>query len=179
MDYWPSPLIWSALVSALAIPLGLLLLSLAGRIANCGTRYLVAVAVACTLFAIGAGWSWQISPFPETYFLDLVPALCILATAIMLFETFWSLLAFGFTMNILLCLHGRPEGLVLGELKALLGAGQGVDAVMANRLLMLKKAALVRETPAGLVLFGAQGRLMALVGRLMYAVFNIQAGVKS
>lgn len=175
MDFWPGPLILAALCASLSILLLLLFFSRVRVIENCGSRYLASALGSLAVFGLGCALAWTLAPRPGEFWVEFLPACAIVFTAIMLFETFWSLLAFGFTMNILLCLHECPGGLGLDGLKAALGAGQGVDAVLANRLQMLKKAGLVRESSAGLVLAGLKGRLMALVGRFIYAVYNIDA----
>lgn len=175
MSFWPSPLIWAALISSLLIPAALVGLSLFGLVKSCGTRYLAASLCGLAAFATGALLCWPRYSAAGDYFLDLIPAACIVLTAIMLFETFWSLLAFGFTMNILVSLGKAPEGLSEVEIQNDLGAGSGPQAFQENRLLLLKRSGLVREVSEGLVLNGLKGHVMAFVGRFMLAVYNVDA----
>jgi len=176
MSFWPSPLVWTALVSSALIPAALVGLSLFGLVKSCGTRYLAASLCGLAAFTTGALLCWPRYSAAGDYFLDLIPAVCIVLTAIMLFETFWSLLAFGFTMNILLCLGDAPAGLSVEALKGTLGTGAGVGTLLENRLVLLKRSGLVRREDGGLVLNGVKGRIMAWVGRFIYAVYNVRPG---
>jgi hypothetical protein len=169
LDFTPSPAIFSALLSSASLPAFLLLLSHGPwKIAAPGHRFICATFLSLCCWGcllILTGWSGLT---------DLVAGFLILATTILAGFTLWTLLAWGFTLSMLLALQAAGGRVSLTEWIARYTGGQTIDRFALDRLGVLFRArfAVLRGK---IVTVTAHGRLVARVSFLLRSLFGLPA----
>jgi hypothetical protein len=140
MNFIPSPAILAGIVAGCSLPIVVGVLSHGPwQVAAPGRRFHMAAAL------VTAGWIcfhvWQ-GAFDVA---DLVASLLIWLTALLVGFSFWSLLAWGFTLSLLTALARAGRPLSFAEWVACYTGGGTVETFARDRLNLLLRAGLARQ----------------------------------
>jgi hypothetical protein len=130
-------------------------------------------------FVLAAGTTWavwvaaMIATAPGA--VDLVTGGLLLATATLAGFTLWTLVAWGFTLSMLLALNRAGRPLTVDEWAAAYTRGQPLDAFARDRLGVLLKLGLARVRGDEVVMTPGRGRVMARMTLLLRRLFGLPA----
>jgi hypothetical protein len=170
----PPPPILAALLS---LPLLPALLAILGhgcwRVGRLGLRFRVAAAATAGLwvlltFAAGARWAPG-APQPD----DLLAGLLILATGIWAAFCAWSLLAWSFTLSMLMALVEAGGPLDLDAWIDRFAGSRGLDAFLHDRLAVLFALGVARRTGDVVTVTSPRGLLVARLADVAARVFGM------
>ena len=167
-DFTPTPAVACSL--AASVLLGLFLLALSHRpckVAAPGRRFALAVALALVC------WSGLLLLFARLDVVDLLSAACMLATAVLAGFTLWTLVAWGFTVSLLMALYRADGPLSPADWINLYTAGKTIDAFRDDRLGLLFRLQLVRRQGDHVVAESRRGRRVARVTSLLRFLFGL------
>jgi hypothetical protein len=104
---------------------------------------------------------------------DLISGGLLLATALLAGFTLWTLVAWGFTISILLALNRANSPLTLDEWVLRYTGGKPVEAFARDRLGVLFRLGLAEAQGDQIVMTPSRGRRMARVVGLLRQVFGL------
>jgi hypothetical protein len=166
MSIVPPPPILASLAAALLLPLLLAVLSHRPcRIAPPGGRFLLAA------LAVAAAWTGCL-PFAEDT-ADLLAGALLLVAAVLAEFTIWTLLAWGFTVSLLLALARQGQAVDLDDWIESYTDGQTAESFSHDRLAVLLRFGLATRTNDRLVRTPIAGRWTTCAVRLLRSVFGL------
>jgi hypothetical protein len=167
IDFLPSASVALSLVACVLLPVFLLCLSHGVlKVAAPGRRFIVAAA-----FTWGA---WLASlPATAPNAVDLVTSALLLATATLAGFTLWTLVAWGFTVSMLLALDRTAAPLSVEEWAMEYTRGKPIDAFARDRLGVLFKLGLAEARGDDVVMTPRRGRLFAKCAGVLRTVFGL------
>jgi hypothetical protein len=162
MNAIPSPAILAGMVAGFLLPLLLALLSHGPwKISSPGRRFHVSAAL------VSVGWIFFLVCQESYDVADLIASLMIWLTALLVAFSFWSLLAWGFTISLLAALARARQPLTFAEWVAEYTGGDTVETFARDRLSLLLRAGLARMDGDDVCLTpGWAPRLAWLIGSL-------------
>ncbi len=170
MNFIPSPPIAAGLVAGLVLPALIILLAHGPwRVAAPGRRFVVAAVL------MVAGWAVALIALPACPAEDLLASAMILATALLVGFTLWTLVAWGFTVSLLMTLARADGPLVFDEWVRRYTGGKDVGAFAHDRLGLLLKLGLARLEGDQVRITPGRGRPLARVVSLLRGVFGVPA----
>jgi hypothetical protein len=104
---------------------------------------------------------------------DLVTGGLLLATATLAGFTLWTLVAWGFTVSMLLALHRADRSLSVDEWVLAYTRGKPLTAFARDRLGVLLKFGLAELSAGEVVMTPRRGRAVAQAARLLREVFGL------
>jgi len=166
IDFVPSAAIASSLAASVLLPGVLLVFSHRPRIAAPGRRFVIATTLAwagwvAAMIAIEPGW------------VDLLSGTLLLATATLAGFTLWTLIAWGFTLSMLLALHRSEKALSVEKWALAYTRGWPFAAFGRDRLGVLFALGLVEAHDGRLVMTAVRGRLFAKAAIGLRALFGL------
>ena len=167
IDFIPSQAIACSLVACSLLPGVLLLLSHGPcRIPAPGRRFVVAsmltwVAWVAAMIAMGPGW------------VDAATGLLLLMTATLAVFTLWTLIAWGFTLSMLLALARGGRRLSVEEWAEEYMNGKSLSAFARDRLGILLALGLVEVHDGRVVMTAPRGRIFANSAAALRALFGL------
>lgn len=167
IDFIPSVPIALSLGAVAFFP-GLLLTLSHGtlKVAAPGRRFVLAGALTWCVWLAA-----MIATAPTA--VDLVTGGLLLATATLAGFTLWTLVAWGFTLSMLLALHQAGHPLNADEWAQVYTRGKPLDAFTCDRLSVLLKLGLASLRGDELVMTPGRGRLFARVTMLLRRLFGL------
>jgi hypothetical protein len=170
MNFIPSPPIAAGIAAGLSLPTLIMLLSHGpGRVAAPGGRFVVAALLAV------AGWVVWLLALPACPLDDLLASAMIMATALLVGFTLWTLVAWGFTVSLLMTLARADRPLVFDEWVRSYTGGKDVDAFARDRLGLLLRLGLARLDREQVRITAGRGRPLARLVGLLRGVFGVPA----
>jgi hypothetical protein len=162
MNAIPCPPILAGILAGCMLPLVLALLSHGPwKISSSGRRFHVSAIL------VSAGWLLFLAWHGSYDAADLIASLLIWLTALLVAFSFWSLLAWGFTVSLLLALARAQNALRFEEWVASYTGGGTVETFARDRLGLLLRTGLARMDGDQVCLTPGWGpRLAWLVGTL-------------
>jgi len=168
VDFIPSVAIACALAACALLPVLLLALSHGAlKVAAPGRRFIIAA-----VFAWGA-WL-AVLPVTSPDVVDLVTSVLLLATATLAGFTLWTLVAWGFTVSMLLALSRANEPLSVDEWALEYTRGKPIDAFARDRLGVLFKLGLAETHGDAVVMTPIRGRAMASCAGMLRNLFGLR-----
>jgi hypothetical protein len=169
IDFVPSVPVALALGSCALLPLALLVLShWPLKVTALGRRFALAALAMWTAWIAG-----MIACVPDV--VDAVTGCLLLATATLAGFTLWTLIAWGFTLSMLLTLHRAGQPLKTDEWVAAYTRGKRLDAFALDRLGVLFKLGLAEMRDGKVVMTPGRGLLFARVAVLLRKLFGIRS----
>lgn len=169
VDFVPTPAVAVSLVACVLLPVFLLSLSHGSlRVAAPGRRFVLAA---------GLTWVAWLATLTGTApdAVDFVTGAMLLATATLAGFTLWTLVAWGFTVSMLLALSRAGEPLTLEEWALAYTRGKPLDAFARDRLGVLFKLGLATERGGQVVMTPGRGRLFAVGAAVLRKLFGLPA----
>ena len=164
----PPPALLAALMGALVLPVLLIALSHPPfKVERPGWRFRLAVLGMTAVWLMLLGLLPGVKPV-----LEILCGALILPTAVLVGFSFWSLLAHGFTISMLLSLAEAGTPLTLEGWMGAYG-GAGLQAFARDRMQVLFGLGMVVATPDGLVQATRRGVVTGRVAAVGLALFNI------
>lgn len=155
-----------ALLASAGLPFALVILSHGPtRVPSASGRILGAIALtfaawfALLLAPHATGWNVVVTPG------DTVAGLLLVSTASLIGYSAWALLAYGYTISMLAALASAGEPLTTEQWAAAYGSGQGLQAVLDDRLQVLVRLQLIVSNGESVRLSGAFARRFACLVR--------------
>jgi hypothetical protein len=138
------------------------------RIAAPGRRFVIAIILTWTAWlaamtAVGPGW------------VDFVTGGLLLATATLAGFTLWTLIAWGFTLSMLLVLERAGGPITIEEWIRSYTRGRPLDALARDRVGLLLRLGLVSMRDKGLLVSAPRGDLFARVALGCRRVFGLSS----
>jgi hypothetical protein len=168
----PPPALAAAVVSGAAIPSLLVLLGNGPRIFRApGPRFRAAVLSAVVLLLLGL---LLIALTGGTVdFIDTIASIAIVGAAALLSFIAWSLLAWGFTLNMLLVLAAESRTISLGDWVAGFAGGADIGRLTIDRISVLLDAGFVEAAGARSYALTPRGDIAAKFVQLARSTFGI------
>jgi hypothetical protein len=169
IEFVPSVPVAISLAACCALPIVLVVLSHGPlRIAPPLSRFLVAASLswACwliTLAAVGPGW------------VDWVTGTLLVATATLAGFTLWTLIAWGFTLSMLLALERATHPLTIEAWTRAYTRGRPLDALARDRLGLLFRLGLAEMRGEKLLVLAQRGRWVARLTFGFRRVFGLSS----
>ncbi|MBA4189951.1 MAG: hypothetical protein C0467_18355 [Planctomycetaceae bacterium] len=167
VDFMPSAAIAMSLVACGLLPVFLVSLSHGVlKVSSPGRRFILATALT---------WGAWLATLPATVpdAIDLVSSVLLLATATLAGFTLWTLVAWGFTVSMLLALNRADEPLTVEEWALEYTRGKPMEAFARDRLGVLFKLGLAESRGGNVVMTPLRGRLFAKGAGALRNLFGI------
>ncbi|VTT97521.1 Uncharacterized protein OS=Crocosphaera watsonii WH 8501 GN=CwatDRAFT_1333 PE=4 SV=1 [Gemmataceae bacterium] len=167
VDFVPSAAVAAALAACGLVPAFLIALSHGVlKVVAPGRRFVLAAALA---------WVAWLATVPVTApdAVDLVTSVLLLATATLAGFTLWTLVAWGFTVSMLLALDRAAAPLTVDEWALAYTRGKPIDAFARDRLGVLFKLKLAETRGDVVVMTPVRGRLFALAAGTLRTLFGL------
>jgi hypothetical protein len=167
IDFVPSAAVAAALAASGLLPVFLISLSHGAlKVTAPGRRFVLAAALA---------WAAWLATLPATSpdAVDLVTSVLLLATATLAGFTLWTLVAWGFTVSMLLALDRACGPLSVDEWAIEYTRGKPIDAFARDRLGVLFKLKLAEARGDSVVMTPARGRLFAVAAGTLRTLFGL------
>jgi hypothetical protein len=170
IDFIPGPATATALIAAGTLPIWLMLLSHGPwKIVRPGKRFVLAA-----LLSLGT-WVVTLFLWPPGGAIDLISGASILILSLLAGFTLWTLVAWGFTLSMLLALRRTNRTLSLKEWIASYTGGKTVEAFGRDRLGVLFRFKLADRTGADEVEATGNGRRVAVIAIVLRKLFGLRA----
>lgn len=167
IDFVPGPAVALALAACVLLPALVLVLSHGAlKVAAPGRRFVLAAALT---------WVAWLATLPATSpdAVDLVTSALLLATATLAGFTLWTLVAWGFTVSMLLALTRAAGPLTVDEWVLAYTRGKPIDAFARDRLGVLLKLKLAEARDDSVVMTPVRGRLFAVAAGALRTLFGL------
>jgi hypothetical protein len=156
--------------AGLALPLVLALLSHGPwKVRAPGRRFVLAALVTA------AGWALFLAARRADPPGDLLASAMVLLTAVLAGFTAWTLVAWGFTVSLLMRLAQAGRPLTFEEWVAAYTGGRAVDRFAEDRLSLLLRAGVARLEGGQVRLTPGRGRRLARLVALLRRLFGVHA----
>jgi hypothetical protein len=167
VDFTPPPAVALALLACCLLPVFLLSLSHGAlRVAAPGRRFVLAAALAWV------AWAGTVTVVhPDA--VELLTGALLLAAATLAGFTLWTLVAWGFTLSMLLALRRAGRPLTVGEWALAYTRGKPLDAFARDRLGVLLKLGLAELRGGEVVMTPVRGRLFAKAAGVLRQLFGL------
>lgn len=167
IEFMPTTPVALSLLVLVATPILVLLLSYGSwKVASPGKRF---------VFAALGGWTiWlfcMVASDPTV--VELITGFLLLVTATLVQFTLWTLLAWGFTLSMLLALHRAGQPLLLEEWVQAYTGGKPLSAFAEDRIQLLLRLRLAELTDRQLVMSRGRGRLIAQLTQRLRRLFGL------
>ncbi len=167
IDFIPSATIAVSLLLCAGLPVLVVLLSHGPwKVSHPGRRFLVAT------LAIGVGWALAMCVMSPRW-VELLTGGLLLATATLVAFTCWTLIAWGFTLSMLLALARAECPLQEQYWVQRYTGGRPLEALTRDRLGLLVKLGLARVDDGELILNLPRGRWLAQITMLLRQLFGL------
>jgi len=169
IDFVPTPAVALALEACVLLPAILLLLSHGPlRVHGPGRRFVLAA---------GLTWVAWLAALTAVHpgAVEVVTGALLLATATLAGFTLWTLVAWGFTLSMLLALHRAGRPLSVDEWALAYTRGKPLDAFARDRLGVLLMLKLAEVRGDEIAMTPGRGRLFAVNARLLRKLFGLPA----
>lgn len=167
VDFVPPPAVVASLAACLLLPVLLLAMSHArAKVHAPGRRFVLAASV---VWLTWAGAMTGMTPDR----IDVLTGGLLLATATLAGFTLWTLVAWGFTVSMLLALHRAGRPLTVDEWAAAYTGGKRLDAFARDRLGVLLKLGLADVRDGAVTMTPGRGRLFARGARTLRQLFGL------
>jgi hypothetical protein len=169
IDFIPSPAVTLALVACGLLPVFLLSLSHGALWVRApGRRFVLAAVLAWV------AWAGTVTVVhPDA--VELLSGALLLAAATLAGFTLWTLVAWGFTLSMLLALRRAGRPLTIEEWALAYTRGQPLGAFARDRLGVLLKLGLAELRGDEVVMTPVRGRLFAKAAGVLRKVFGLPA----
>lgn len=167
VDLIPSAAVALSLVACGLLPVFLLSLSHGVlKVAAPGRRFVLAATLT---------WGAWLATLPVTVpdAVELVTSVLLLATATLAGFTLWTLVAWGFTVSMLLALNRASEPLTIDEWAMEYTRGKPIAAFARDRLGVLFKLGLAETRGCDVVMTPGRGRMFAKCAGVLRILFGI------
>jgi hypothetical protein len=169
IDFIPTPPVAVSLAACVLLPAALLTLSHGPlKVTAPGKRFVVAAAAAW------AAWlAATVATHPD--WVELVTGALLLATATLAGFTLWTLVAWGFTVSMLLALARAGRPLTPGEWALAHTRGKPLAAFAQDRLGVLLRLGLAEVREGQVVMTPRRGRAFAKAAGALRKLFGLHA----
>jgi hypothetical protein len=168
MDFIPQPATATALIASASLLIWLMLLSHGPwKIVRPGKRFIVAA-----IFAI-VDWLVSIFTWPPVSIIDLISGASILMLSLLAGFTLWTLVAWGFTLSMLLALQRTNRALTIDEWISSYTGGKTVEVFGRDRLGVLFRFKLAERTKSDEVEATPRGRRVAWLAMILRKLFGL------
>ncbi len=167
IDFIPSAAVAMSLVACGLLPVFLLSLSHGVlKVAAPGRRFVLAASLT---------WGAWLATLPATVpdGVDLATSILLLATATLAGFTLWTLVAWGFTVSMLLALNRSHEPLSVEEWALEYTHGKPIATFARDRLGILFKLGLAETRGTDVVMTPVRGRVFAKAAGLLRNLFGL------
>lgn len=167
IDFLPSVGVAASLIAGAGLPIVLITLSHGPlKVSAPGQRFVAAAVSAwltwvVALFALSPGW------------VDVASGTLLLTTATLAGFTLWTLIAWGFTLSMLLALNRAGRALSVEEWALAYTRGRPLAAFGRDRLGVLFALGLAEVRGGVIVMTPVRGRLLARLVRLLRKLFGL------
>lgn len=159
-----------SILCALSAPLILVTSRAAGTAATPGLRFRIAIAIAFSSWLIIVGVGVALGARPALS--DIAAGIAVLTAATLLTFIAWSLVVWGFTINMMLCIARADEPLDRRRWLQAYAGPEGTAAITRDRAAVLLRAGLaVREENDYVVT--PRGRTVARLTRVLRSAFGV------
>jgi hypothetical protein len=167
IDFVPTLAIALSLVACALLPASLLALSHGPlAVAAPGRRFVLAASL--------IWFSWLVAmAVVAPDWIDVIAGGLLLATATLACFTLWTLIAWGFTISMLLALSRAGHSLTPDEWAFAYTRGQPLDAFARDRLGVLLKLGLAEIREGEVVMTPGRGRLVARISVALRTLFGL------
>lgn len=168
IDFIPSASVALSLAACVLLPVFLLCLSHGVlKVLAPGRRFILAAMLT---------WGAWLATLPATASdaVELVTSALLLATATLAGFTLWTLIAWGFTVSMLLALNRASEPLSIDNWALEYTRGKPLDAFARDRLGVLFKLGLAETHGDAVVMTPLRGRLFAKCAGLLRTIFGLR-----
>jgi hypothetical protein len=168
IDFVPSATVAMSLVACVLLPVFLLSMSHGALKVNApGRRFVLAASLT---------WLAWLATLPATApdSVELVTSVLLLATATLAGFTLWTLVAWGFTVSMLLALNRSQVPLTVEEWAMEYTRGKPIDAFARDRLGVLFKLGLAETRGDEVVMTPVRGRLFAKGAGALRNLFGLR-----
>lgn len=171
----PPPLIGLALLISVATPAGLILWPVGSFWPPApGRRFVLVIRGALLAFFVSIVGCWASS---AASLLDILAGAALLVASILATFVFWSLICWGFTLNMLLALDRRGErAMPLSGWAAEHSGGAGYADLCADRMQVLQKAGFARPVQNGAFAVTGGGHIAARFVMPLRRLFDVPVG---
>ena len=168
IDFVPSLPVAFSLGSCALLPLALLVLShWPLKVTAPGQRFVLAAVAMWTAWLAA-----MIVCVPDL--VDAVTGGLLLATTTLACFTLWTLIAWGFTLSMLLTLHRAGRPLQMDDWVAAYTRGKSLEAFALDRLGVLFKLGLAKMRDGKVVMTPGRGRVIARLAVLLRKLFGLR-----
>lgn len=170
MIFVPSLTIGAGIGAGLVLPAILAMLSHGPwKVTAPGRRFVLAALLTC------GGWAGFLALQPSVSLADLLASAMILFTALLVIFSFWCLLAWGFTVSLLMALARAGHPLSFAEWVAAYNGGGNVETFTRDRLSLLLKYKMARLDGPNVRIIPGRGVLLVHLIVLLRRLFGVKA----
>ena len=161
--------VWTALLS-LVLLVGLLVAVAHGpwRIDKPGSRFKLCAVAASSV------WCMLQATTDVSHLSDLIAGASVLMGGLLAAFTVWSLIAWGFTTSLLLCLYNAEHPPTLDEWVNAYTEGRNVEGFARDRASVLLYLGVAQERGGGLRITRGRGHLVAAISTRLARVFGVR-----